>query len=598
MMRSLLTYKKYSSIGIISILLLSLAILSMFTPAYAAEKPPKSNPFLQPYTSPFGIDTNSQRDVMFKLEIPYYNVDDCLDNTTRGNSNGKISGKDNMNKIYSFLMTATFHGHRLNKAQAIGIVNNINAESSFDPSSVNSIGASGIAQWMGGRWDPKLLGDLEGQLHHLKDEMDGEEGDSLEKKGFFNVANSKEDSREATVIFCNSFERPGRSVCDGRRNNKPNFYDEVDDVDQTAGSIDTQASSKPERYIWVGDSRTGDMRNAVGGTDRYVYKDGAGYSWLDSTGIKDVNSDLKKTDAIIFNLGVNDLDNIDRYIDRLNKLAKNEWQNNKIYVVSVNPTDKKRADLNSQIQEFNSKMKSGLNSPNLAFIDTYSDLTSSGFQTADGVHYQNATSKKIYDLAKRKIGELAGTLDNKLSNHCVLGGSGGGATKYAKDGAKIYLQFDKRWASTPFGPSTVGRAGCGPSAMAMVITALTGQSVTPDMTAKEGAARGGATGAGSSWNLPELLAESGKFGIRAEKIQHSISAMNKVLTDGGMLWMCGHGGEPYNSGGHCIAVRARTESGNWKVFDSSGRTDADKEISPDAVFNGANNGSVTAVYKQ
>src|SRR5581483_9508154 len=67
------------------------------------------------------------------------------------------------------------------------------------------------------------------------------------------------------------------------------------------------------------------------------------------------------------------------------------------------------------------------------------------------------------------------------SGSCSSSGAGQ-STKYI-DGFTIYSQYDPDWANKPYGDTTIAAAGCGPSAMAMIITALTGQSVTPDVTA-------------------------------------------------------------------------------------------------------------------
>ncbi len=47
----------------------------------------------------------------------------------------------------------------------------------------------------------------------------------------------------------------------------------------------------------------------------------------------------------------------------------------------------------------------------------------------------------------------------------------------------IYFnQGEEPWASMPYGSSTIKSAGCGPTALAIVISTLTGENVTPQMT--------------------------------------------------------------------------------------------------------------------
>lgn len=45
-----------------------------------------------------------------------------------------------------------------------------------------------------------------------------------------------------------------------------------------------------------------------------------------------------------------------------------------------------------------------------------------------------------------------------------------------------YLQTDKRWKDKAWNGMTIGKAGCGPTSAAMLISTLTGKEVTPDIT--------------------------------------------------------------------------------------------------------------------
>ena len=71
----------------------------------------------------------------------------------------------------------------------------------------------------------------------------------------------------------------------------------------------------------------------------------------------------------------------------------------KVYFVSVNPCDGGYSHLNSQINSFNNTLKSGL-SKNVKYIDTNSSLS---FTTTDGLHYNESTSKGIYNYIKRYV---------------------------------------------------------------------------------------------------------------------------------------------------------------------------------------------------
>lgn len=574
------------------------------------------------------IDPDNQADVMLNLEIPYYNTAECAPGMSPSteNSNGVITGNDNEEKVFNFLRTATFGGHKLNAAQIAGIMGNLKAEHGFQTNSTGN-GYHGLAQWGSGRWNNDWEGKLEPQLQHLKAEMDsGDWHDRLERNGFFNLGNSKDDAVAAAYIFARNYEvaikNGGGSEkwngndgeannfiqnWNGRKNNAIDFYNKY------ASKVDGPAAGGPAGYgpgrnIWFGDSRTVGMHQSLGdGGDRWVAKVGAGYDWFAGEGLKEVNSDLKNTDTIIVNFGVNDLGNIDKYIAKLNELAQKDWKSNKIRVMSVNPVDEGKALAhsyhvnNAEIEKFNQKMKSGLSGSNISFIDTYSQVKND-LKTDDGVHYKKETYQKIHDTALGDIAKDDSTLDSHAAASCEPSANSidNGATPYGtSDGYDIYNQAD--FAGARFGSTNVKDGGCGPSAMAMIISALTGKKVTPAMTAAYGGDNGGESGGGSSWGLPEVLAKNPDFGIKVNKIEQTIEKFNEVLSNGGMVWACGRGGVPFTGIGHCIGIRGRTSSGKWKIFDSGTPQNSYKEWDPNVIINGINkngNGSATAIYKK
>lgn len=538
-----------------------------------------------------GVDPSNQRDIMMRLEIPYYNAQECAEGTepsSDGNSYGPITGNDNEEKVLNFLKGLKINGKKLNAAQIAGIMGNFQQENSkFDP---NLDG--GIAQWGGGRWNNSLKGNLEAQLKHLADELSsGPEHDNLVNAGFFNIANGRDNALKAAEIFSATFERPDKTKenLPARKSYAGSYYDKY------SSSIDGPAPSGgagrgPGRHIWFGDSRTVGMRDAVGGSgDVWVAQDSKGYDWFNGDGLKQVNSSLEAGDTIVINFGINDPDNVKNYIKRINELASTDWKSNKVVVMSINPIDEGRAHMagykvtTTQINNFNEAMKNGLKGSNIQFVDTNSMMQRDGYSTQDGIHYTADTYKKLHDNFLSQNNANNSTTDAKAADNCAPSenSANAGPTEYAKDGAIIYDQNDSRWANKPFGPKTISAAGCGPSAMAMIITALTHQNVTPDQVAAVGGADPG--GDGSSWTLPTTIASSGKWPIRVDKI--SRDKIDNVLTSGGMVWMCGKGG-PIFGGGHCIGIRGRNANDKWLIFDSGITSNSNKEWDRSVIYDG------------
>ncbi len=187
----------------------------------------------------------------------------------------------------------------------------------------------------------------------------------------------------------------------------------------SSGSRRGSGNNKSNKTVFIGDSRTVQMyayktgtwsgaNYSSGGvhevgTDIYVAEGAQGLSWMKSTGIPAAKKYFVNGNAIVILMGVNDLSNADSYISYINGNASN-WKSSgaSLYFVSVNPCSGNYSKLNSSINTFNSKLKSGLNN-NVGWIDTNSVLTKNGFKTTDGLHYDANTSNMIYDYIKNIV---------------------------------------------------------------------------------------------------------------------------------------------------------------------------------------------------
>lgn len=170
-------------------------------------------------------------------------------------------------------------------------------------------------------------------------------------------------------------------------------------------------SERVDNVIYVGDSRFVGMESYTKkGGDFLVAKVSMGYSWFTSDAMSSIQS-IKASNpnvkdwTIVSNLGVNDLYNIDNYISKYQEM-QNSGDN--IIVVSVNPTDKSHDSLNTEIDDFNNKLKSS----GLTYIDTNSVLKSDGFETSDGLHYKKDTYIKIWNEINKGLASSSGGLSS------------------------------------------------------------------------------------------------------------------------------------------------------------------------------------------
>lgn len=162
--------------------------------------------------------------------------------------------------------------------------------------------------------------------------------------------------------------------------------------------------SRPERaeteengkLIFIGDSRTEGIRDAVYDDSIWSCKCSMGYDWMSSTGVPDIEDEIDEYTSVIILMGVNDLYNINNYVNYINNKAI-EWAGigAKTYFVSVGPVENDKYTTNTEIESFNSEMEENLVGVN--YIDVYSYLTENGYSTLDGTHYPDGVSEDIYD---------------------------------------------------------------------------------------------------------------------------------------------------------------------------------------------------------
>ncbi|MDO4649339.1 MAG: hypothetical protein Q4B26_11885 [Eubacteriales bacterium] len=151
-----------------------------------------------------------------------------------------------------------------------------------------------------------------------------------------------------------------------------------------------------DKLIFIGDSRTQDMMNAVSDNSIWSCRVGAGYEWMTSTGVPNIEGDIEDHTAVIFLFGVNDPANIANYINYVNYKA-NEWAGKgaKTYYVAVGPVTNDPYVSNAQIEAFNESLKVSLTG--VVYIDIYTYLTENGYSTVDGTHYPDNVSIAIYN---------------------------------------------------------------------------------------------------------------------------------------------------------------------------------------------------------
>lgn len=151
----------------------------------------------------------------------------------------------------------------------------------------------------------------------------------------------------------------------------------------------------------------------------------------------------------------------------------------------------------------------------------------------------------------------------------------------------FYNQNDAEWKDVALGSAslTIGSGGCGPTSMAMIITALTGRKVTPVETAKFATDNGLIDGNnGSFFSLTEKLAT--EYGLKATKLSNDAAAISEALKRGSMIHLSGSGSNPWTQGGHFLAIRGITAEGKWLIADSYNLDNNKIEWDPSDILSG------------
>ena len=164
--------------------------------------------------------------------------------------------------------------------------------------------------------------------------------------------------------------------------------------------------------IFAGDSRTGQMGNAVGGSQAwpgtaFVACFGGGVEWLSGQKAKqDIDSFVTPGSVVILNYGVNDLARHNDYIPLINRYAA-DWREKgaAVYFASVGPVgENEYGKRNWAVEYFNGQL-SGRLDRSIGRIDLYGYLTASGYATLpDGLHYTPDTYAKMFQFLCQSVG--------------------------------------------------------------------------------------------------------------------------------------------------------------------------------------------------
>lgn len=147
-----------------------------------------------------------------------------------------------------------------------------------------------------------------------------------------------------------------------------------------------------------------------------------------------------------------------------------------------------------------------------------------------------------------------------------------------------YNQGEEPWGSMPYGTSTIGDAGCGPTSMAIVISTLTGQTVNPQMTCAYSISNGEyVSGVGTAHSFPTNAAHH--WGLTCERVgKDQMGYVVQSLKEGKMVVEICEAYTITGSGsGHFIVLTGVTRDGYITIADCASRERTGKVYSVETI---------------
>ena len=159
-------------------------------------------------------------------------------------------------------------------------------------------------------------------------------------------------------------------------------------------------------------------------------------------------------------------------------------------------------------------------------------------------------------------------------------------TTFLTGGTNMVVYFNQRdpeWAEQLYGTDDIGRYGCGPTSMAMVVSSLTEETVDPAQMAAFAAKEGYcAKKRGSYLSIVNGIAHA--YGLESKAIDElSVDAVYDALLSGDML-VALEGPGHFTNGGHFIVLRGVTLTGKLLVADPASKERSLMEWDPQLVL--------------
>lgn len=139
-----------------------------------------------------------------------------------------------------------------------------------------------------------------------------------------------------------------------------------------------------------------------------------------------------------------------------------------------------------------------------------------------------------------------------------------GEVLYPDTGMQVPHYFQTDYKNVPYGNGTISSSGCAPTSIAMVLSYLKGQSITPVTVVNWTGNRYYVPGAGSSWSIFGACANH--WGVPCNNLGKSLQGVINALNEGKPV-IASMGPGTFTKGGHLLVLRGVTSDGYFLVND-------------------------------
>jgi len=227
-----------------------------------------------------------------------------------------------------------------------------------------------------------------------------------------------------------------------------------------------------------------------------------------------------------------------------------------------------KEDIGKGIDKMKEKISEGVAALKEPFTDLGGKLKKKAEEALEKLGFGNGVGS--YGMGKPKQNAIRNSAQVKQADEDTSEWGAGKVKPTTLNGMTYYSQNDSRWSGKSLtsgaGAPSFGDAGCGPTAAAMVLSSVTGQTVTPTDTLRM-AQEGGYVDREKGTSSAMFTDVGSKFGVPIVPYANNPSTLKEDLSKNRPVILRGQGGKAFTNAGHFVVATGLDSKGNVLVND-------------------------------